>query len=270
METEKTRGGRKMVRISQMSGKILRSVLKALVCVGVVAVNAAGGALTYSAVGDWTGNNPSGPWSYLGASGWGGTFSPLGVYANPFDGVAPYVPPTPWVGLDSWHNGISQPYWEGVVHNQTNNPYSWITMILPPNLLQLDPQSGAVAVRFTPSQSGLYSVSGLFQTVDIYSLNPVHLGIVMNGSTALLDVNGFGGPGHYGGQLSFSYSPLYLSAGSTLDFIVAESTDYTYLSTGLGVTIQAIPEPAAYSLMAAGLALMVFIQRSGKRRMFWP
>src|ERR1035438_6398678 len=128
MEAEKTRGGRKMVRISQMSGKILRSVLKALVCVGVVAVNAAGGALTYSAVGDWTGNNPSGPWSYLGASGWGGTFSPLGVYANPYDGTTPYIPPTPYVGLDSWNNEISQPFWEGVTHNHTDSPYFWITM----------------------------------------------------------------------------------------------------------------------------------------------
>lgn len=258
-----------MVRISRMSGRILQCVLKALVCVGLVAVNAAGGPLTYSAAGDWTGSNPSGPWSYLGASGWGGTFSPLSVYANPYDGVAPYIPPTPWVGLDSWHNGISQPNWEGISHNQTTTPYSWVTMVLPPNLLQLDPESGAVAVRFTAPQSGLYSVSGLFQTVDIYSYNPVHLGIVMDGNAELLDLNGFGGPGHYGEQLPFSYAPLYLSAGSTLDFIVAESTDYTYLSTGLSVTIQAIPEPSAHSLVAAGLALIAFIQRSGKRRMFW-
>src|ERR1017187_5888886 len=169
-----------------MSGRIVRYVLRTIVCLGVVAVSAVGGPITYSAVSDWSGGNPSGPWSYMNASGWGQTFSIDTLYMNPMYGLPPFPHP-PWPGLDSWNNGIGQPDYHGVVHNQTGTPYSWITMVLPPDLLELDPEDGATAVRFTSPQTGLYSISGLFQTIDIYSFYPVHLGIMLNGSTALLD-----------------------------------------------------------------------------------
>ncbi len=121
-------------------------------------------------------------------------------------------------------------------------------------------------MRFTSPETRLYAIKGLFQDIDSDSLNPVHLGVIVNGSEVLLDIDGFGGPGSFGEQMTFSYPEVYLPAGSTLDFIVAESGGATGFSTGLSVSIdRSAPEPAAYCLVSAGLALMAFIRRAGKR-----
>ena len=242
-------------------------------------MSAVGCLFPYSAVGDWTGTNPSGPWlgygsryqpwSYMNASGWGQPFSIDTFYMNPQWGylspqqVPPGFPP-PWYWypvdpyfphkpeLSSWSNGIGQP---GVLY--TLGPLD--------TLLQLDAETGATAVRFTSPDTKTYLIQGLFQNIDNYSSNPVHLGVIVNGSAALLDIDGFGGSGSFGEQLTFFYPQVYLPAGSTLDFIVAESSGATHFSTGLSVTLEWAPEPASYCLVAAGLALMVFIRRSGKR-----
>jgi hypothetical protein len=149
--------------------RIVLCVLRTILCLGVSAASAVGGPVTYRAVGDWAGANPSGPWSYMNAGGWGQALSIDTLYLNPDHGLPPFFT-GPLPGLDSWSNGIGQPHWHGVVHNQTSTPYSWVTVVLPPDLLLLDPQDGATAVRFTSPQTGLYSVSGLFQTIDIYWL----------------------------------------------------------------------------------------------------
>jgi len=273
-----------------VSKTIVPCVLRILVCLGVFAVSAVGCYMPFSAAGDWTGHNPSGPetgpwgmmyngkfrpWSYMNSSGWGQPFSIDTFYMNPQEGywspqqVPPGFPPWypvdryPWYPLDpyppyqpelsSWSNGIGQP---GVLYEP--GPLG--------AFLQLDAETGATAVRFTSPETRLYAINGLFQDIDNDSLNPVHLGVIVSGSAALVDMDGFGGSGSFGEQLRFCYPEVYLPASTTLDFIVAESSGSTHFSTGLSVWIdRAAPEPAAYCLVAAGLALMVFIRRSCKR-----
>jgi hypothetical protein len=112
---------------------------------------------------------------------------------------------------------------------------TYITVILPTNLLRMDPQqSPGTIVRFTaPVASSHYSVTGLFQGIDTVQ-SATNLYVYSNGSQVWTNTMPQGG---YGTQRPISLTNLTLAAGQTVDFIVVTQGIRAYLSVGLQATI---------------------------------
>jgi hypothetical protein len=99
--------------------------------------------------------------------------------------------------------------------------------------------------RWTAPSAGKWSISGLFQGIDVDQHSHT-VEILENSTTILL------GPttiSSYGQRVNFS-TDVTLARGDTIDFIVHGATVYTNLSTGLSATIQlsSVPEPSSIVL----------------------
>jgi hypothetical protein len=172
-----------------------------------------------------SGNNPSGPWSYL----WSDTnTSPTQPLLGPF------------TNLDNqphelaWWNQSGYPDACALTANTGDTTLVFATIVQPPDLLRLDPQNHAAWLRFTASHADTYSVYGRFQIIDT-SPHAHRIQILRSagqGSTLLDNSGGYS----YGQQFPFQYT-LSMAAGETLDFVVSSTGDPTYLSTGLSVSI---------------------------------
>ena len=207
-----------------------------------VALSPGAKASTYNAVDDFSiVSNPNGPWSYL-ASG-----TPLSTSGHNFGGGQS--------GWDYWWSAQPVPTSEAVFKNVTGSPTQVLTIVLPPGYLGMDPESASnVDVRFIVPSTGTYSISGNFLGIDTNEQShPVEIldggGVIFNSIIS-----------SYGQTDMFSLSET-LSAGTVLDFENLTGSTFSYLSTGLDVTIAsatATPEPQAYMMITAGLAFVAF------------
>ena len=208
-------------------------VILGLVILGVPQVKA--GSL-YDAVADFSiAANPNGQWSYLYDNGSG---PQLLTHA-----VANYGA----TGVDAWVNGLSGSQAAATMKNTTASTVTISgTVLLPPNLLNMDPVINKSDItRWTAPSAGTWSISGLFQGVDIFEHSHT-VELLENSTTILLGPSTISS---YGQKVTFS-TDVTLAKGDTIDFIVHGATVYTNLGTGLSATIQlsSVPEPSSIVL----------------------
>ena len=215
------------------------SKCRALICLAGAIFSGNAYATTYSAVNDFSlAGNPNGVWSYL----YGGTL--LGTEEHVTTGNS--------TGLDIWWSAKPVPDSADVGRNFTNSAVTVSgTIVVPTNYLLLDTESYSnVDVRFTAVSAATYTITGNFMGIDIYERShPVE--IIDNGVVIFA-----GTIAGYGQNDAFNLTRS-LNAGDVLDFESLTGATYTYLSTGLAVTIASgTPEPSACGLILAGLSLI--------------
>jgi hypothetical protein len=206
--------------------------------------NVGRGGTISDAVNDFSlSSNPNGRWSYLYDTGSG-----LRLLANALSNVDGEA------GYNQWWDGENIPNSIAVSENSSSAtlvfpPFN--TIVDPPNLIALDPESGIVDCRWTAPESGTWSVTGLFQGIDTGE-NAHNVEILENYSMNLLAPTTMSG---YGQVVPFNQS-VNLNAGATVDFLVVCTSSYGNLATGLSATISPIPtpEPSTLSLVLVGAA----------------
>jgi hypothetical protein len=177
----------------------------------------------YDAVNDFSvSSNPNGQWSYLYDTGSGPQL--LTYNTIPFEVAYP--------GLNAWWNGQTDPNSIFVAQNATASPVSFLSIVDPPNLLWLDPQADTDIVRWTAPASGTWNVTGQFQGIDVGE-QAHNVEILVNYSTVLLAPTTVS---QFGQVVPFDQS-VSLTAGNTIDFIVAATAGYGNLATGLSAAI---------------------------------
>ncbi len=205
---------------------------------------------TYSAVGDFSiAANPNGAWTYL----YGGTVLP--DKSTSCNSIA---------GLDCWYNNIAVPNSAAIEANDTGTTASFQTIVLPTNVLDLDPELNSnVDVRFTAATAGSYSIVGEFLGIDTSeNSHPVEIlddgAVVFSGTIAT-----------YGQTNAFNLVES-LHAGDVLDFENLTPGTFNNLSTGLAATITsnatAAPEPATLWFGGIGLIGLVTMRRHKRTR----
>jgi hypothetical protein len=179
-------------------------------------------AETWNAVENFsTASNPNGAWSYGWAPSLGGTFSLLTTNQNCLESKTV-----------CWQNGLQEPDLAFVAKDSTPYNVVYYTVALPYNVLWLGPEANAVIARWTAPSAGNYTIIGSFQAIDT-ELAPVDLGILRDGATFLFtDSFTF-----YGEAKSFTLSNISLTAGTTIDFELAYTTDAYYDNVGLIASI---------------------------------
>jgi hypothetical protein len=179
------------------------------------------------------------------------TFNPVNDWAWSYFGYSPSLPQPGLTVLSSYctngecnasapkltcfTNGSTIPSSISVCKNLGPGNASYFTIVLPPDLLLMDPEDGIVTVRFTVPADGVYSVSGRFQMIDTVG-NEVIVSIVHHGEagdTYLLTPMPLSG---YGNSVPFKVK-VPLQGGTTVDFTVNTGGDYAFESTGLKADI---------------------------------
>lgn len=235
-----------------MNTKAFRTVIP-LVFAGAVGVMTAGAA---NVVTDFSyTNNPAGPWSY-----YYGTSATTQTLYTSSQGYAS----CPSVGLPCWVTSNPQPDFLQIVQNTSGSAVSqWGSVILPNNMIRLDPEQYTVSIVYTAASSGVYNVAGNFLGIDVnQNAHPVQIlydGTVVYSNTI----------SSYGQDDPFNFSQ-HLNAGDTLSFTVETGStgcSYCNLSTGLDgtVTMASAPEPAPAALLLGSAGVYAFVSRRKTR-----
>lgn len=215
---------------------------------------------TYSAAGDFNPNaNPNGAWSYVcwSNSDMSGAASLLTTNSYPVEGMSNIV---------GWWNGGDEYALTSalIVGDETGGPYSdsqHPNVIFYPDTLLQDPESYAVATRFTAPANGLYAISGFFRVEDEELQNSGHaalIAVITNGNPASPIFSTNTGGGTFGAQYPFSFTN-FLLAGTTVDFAVADQSGGSYLSTGMNAIVTPL-SPLLESPAVSGGALSFSFQ----------
>ena len=234
-----------------------------LLPIGLIALAAmsptAARAVTYDVVASFSATlNPNGPFSYGYRIGTG-SFVPYNASTAVCAGIAGLA-----CQYSSTFNTGNLP---AVAINTTGALLVSGSVRVPTNELLLHPvgldsglPAGDTIVRFTAPATSLYSVAGVFQTLDTRS----------NGGTVNVSIEGgtsvFAAPltGPLNNTDPFNFTTL-LAAGSTLDFVVNSAGSYFGDSTGLRATLTtpstAIPEPVSMMVLGLGLASLALVRR---------
>jgi hypothetical protein len=158
------------------------------------------------------------------------------------------------VGIECWDNGVIViPDFTSISKNTTLSPIVENgSVTLPPGILNLDPESNTVTVRWTAPSAGTWSVSGFFSGLD--TVSPSHPVEVMLDSTTILFSTTINTPGQ---NSAFDFSRT-LVAGDFLDFTVGTGNGGFNLGTGFDATVSpatsSVPEPSSRSVLILGLA----------------
>lgn len=206
-------------------------------------------AAVYDVAADFsTASNPNGVWSYGETNGFGGAFTL-------FTDNSTITP-----GLQSWMGASPTLLTPFVYHNATAAPISLGSPVYGPFEAGFHPGPSArdATYRFTAPAAGLYAFNGIFYGQDTAGTT-TEVGIFLNGAQqgSLIQVNGFGTP------TTPFVATFSLAAGGNIDVSVGNRGSFFNDSTGLAVTIAAVPEPETVALMLAGLGVVGF---AAKRR----
>ena len=176
-------------------------------------------------------SNPNGTWSYL--------------YAQTAGAASILMTQATSGSLSSWSNGQPQPGLQFIEKNTTTSTITSGTLVLPTNLLDMDPESGAADTEWTAPSSGVFTITGSFQGVDTSEASH-QVEILENGSTVLLSPTTIS---TFGQVVNFSYT-VDLATGNTLDFVVNTGSVSTDLGTGFDATIKpaAVPQPPLFDV----------------------
>lgn len=218
----------------------------------VAAVPGNAAAQSWDAVGGFSASNPSGQWTYGSTSTLGGTFT---LMTN-------FIPNCGGASVQCWTIG-GFPDEQLVEHNSSGTTQG----ILPPDMLNVDPQGGYDVVRWTAPSDGTFSFDGEFKSLDASGTDVYVLG--NSGASQLFSSVLVGTSGTGTKDATFSFSQ-FVAAGNTVDF-VTHGTDNgaSFRGTGLAATISAqnvttAPEPSSLALLGSGLIGLVPLVR--KRR----
>lgn len=229
--------------------------LRALAQIASLALAGATGVMTANAaniVTDFSSSsNPNGPWSY-----YYGTSATTQTLYTTSQGYAS----CPAVGLPCWVTSDSPPNYLQIVQNVSGSSVPQLgSVILPNDMVRLDPEQYSVSIVYTAATSDVYNVAGDFLGIDvIQNAHPVQIlydGTVVYNNTI----------SSYGQDDAFSFSQ-HLNAGDTLSFTVGTGStgcSYCNLSTGLDGTVTAAsaPEPASFALLLGGAGVLAFVAR---------
>ncbi len=207
---------------------------------------------TYDAAADFsTASNPNGVWSYGTTNGFNSTTFTL---------LPDNTPITVGSGsLASW-NPVSLATLPAVYKNTSGSPITAGTATYAAGSIGFHPGDGNMTAvyRFTAPTTSQYSFSGSFFAQDTQSTTS-QVGVLVNGTLQgpLLNISSATPT-----SLSFATS---LSAGQFIDVEVGNfDGNKNYDSTGLTLTITAVPEPETVALMLAGLAAVGFVAKRRK------
>lgn len=181
--------------------------------------------ITYDVVRDFNKSNAPGAVFTYGVGGLPGQFALMAKVVSSCDGVP---------GIVCVSNELQQPYWSGIVLNQSGALHAPLSIRQPTDLLRLDPQlSPGSMVRFTAPAAGVYDITGRFEAIDNVMHSTAAL-VFAAGSQLFYDIL----PNRsFGAQRSFNATSVALAAGDTVDFVVKTNSNCCYLSTGLAATI---------------------------------
>ncbi|MGA9451651.1 MAG: PEP-CTERM sorting domain-containing protein [Verrucomicrobiia bacterium] len=204
--------------------------------------------------------NPNGVWSY------GLETVPLGSTFNLLADPVP-IPSAPGPFIDSWQSAPLGSFM-GVFDNGTpvvqtvTTGASEISQFQPGMLaMNAGPNDEFALVQFTAPASGIYTIQGTFEGIDIAgTVSQVFL-LENNVPVISGSVIGFGP----GSDVPLGSGPLSLSAGDTLAYAVGGLSGNSMTALiGAQVSAAAIPEPSTYALL--GLALVPLVVRGGLAR----
>ena len=175
----------------------------------------------YDALGDFSiAANPNGPWSYLTS----------GVLLN-MSGASG--------GAAWWNNGGGLSTQDGIYQNITGQTLIGGGNAIPADHLDLSPNVGNVAVRFTAPSAGSWSVSGDFSGVEQSTTQSHSVAILVNGTSA------FSGTISSAGQSDPFNLNLTFETGDTIDFINYAGPTVYWDNTGLAARIVPLSGQAA-------------------------
>lgn len=202
----------------------------------------ASAATVYDVAADFSvTNNPNGVWTYGETNGFGGAFTQFTD-----NGTSSTI--------DFWR-GASPAFGTPVLyHNNSATPFISGTTNYGPFEAGFHPGVGDrdTTYRFTAPASGLYAFNGRFFGQDTGgTTTEVRLFVNSVQQGTPIDVTGFGAP-----STQTRVSTFTLAAGDFLDISVGNRGNVFNDSTGLAVTISAVPEPQTIALMLAGLAVV--------------
>ena len=223
------------------------SQYRLLTIVLVAFLTTQGLATVWDATKDFGPSNPNGTWSY-GYGVPGTSFTPDPIY-NPDCALVS--------GQVCWTAQLSEQL-PDVAFNTTGNYLNFITVVLPPDALNVHPAwnyGQDTIVAWTAPSSGLYEINGFFEALDISPSGII--GLVYRNGTQLYSQELLGPPAHQpdqvGGRENF-YFQLQLNAGDVISFGVNNDGSASNDTTGFNATVTPIPEPS--SMILLGTALM--------------
>jgi hypothetical protein len=117
------------------------------------------------------------------------------------------------------------------------------------------PQEQLIGLQFVAPTAGTYRFTGAVRAADAPSGDGV----------TFFTATGSGSLGVRPATEPFSFSQT-LAAGGTSRFLIGNNGNYSFDTTGLSLSVAAVPEPATWAMMIGGFGMVGGAMRSARRR----